>query len=400
MNKIYKVAVIGGGAAGLLCAVELLSGADAFRGEEIAVIERNDRVGKKILATGNGQGNISNADISADNYSGDKNFISDFIVDLIKLDLLTCLKKLGIYTTVKEDGKIYPVSMQANSVLDAIRDYLSFKDCMAFTGERVTDLKKENGAFTIFSDTGKKFYAEKVVLATGGKAGKQFGTDGSGYTLATGFGHTVTPLAPSLVQLKTEKGVIKGLKGVKEYALVSLYDGGKFIKSAVGDVLFTDYGVSGNAVFKLSDKVAGLKKPALEIDFVPDISEKDLAEILKEKSEKPFIPYRELLNGIINKKLGEIILSGGNKPVNEIARAIKKYRVAVTGTLGFDSAQVTKGGINTREITRAFESKIISGLYIVGEETDVDGECGGYNLTFAFASGIIAARDIKYREKE
>lgn len=400
MNKIYKVAVIGGGAAGLLCAVELLSGADAFRGEEIAVIERNDRVGKKILATGNGQGNISNADISADNYSGDKKFISDFIVDLKKLDLLTCLKKLGIYTTVKEDGKIYPVSMQANSVLDAIRVYLSFKDCMAFTGERVTDLKKENGAFAIFSDTGKKFYAEKVVLATGGKAGKQFGTDGSGYTLATDFGHTVTPLVPSLVQLKTEKGVIKGLKGVKEYALVSLYDGEKFVKSAIGDVLFTDYGVSGNAVFKLSDKVAGLKKPALEIEFVPDISEKDLAEILKEKSEKPFIPYRELLNGIINKKLGEIILSGGNKPVNEIARVIKKYRVAVTGMLGFDSAQVTKGGVNTREITRAFESKIISGLYIVGEETDVDGECGGYNLTFAFASGIIAARDIKCREKE
>lgn len=394
MNKRFKAAIVGGGASGLLCAVELLSENDALNGEDVIILERNDRVGKKLLATGNGQGNITNAKIEEKNYSGDARFIRAFIDNVQKTDLSEYFKKIGVYTAVKDGGKVYPVSMQANAVSDAIRAYLLYKKCVIATGERVIRVKRD-GAFTIETERGERYFADNVVLATGGKAGRQFGTDGTAYGLATAFGHKLTPLYPSLVQLKTEKQKIKGLKGVKEYAKVCLFDGENFVKSATGDLLFTDYGISGNAVFQVSDKVSLLKAPVVRIEFVPDISEQDLAAILTEKSAKEFISKPELLSGIINKKLGQTLLFCGAKTPKEIAREVKDFRLTVTGTLGFDSAQVTKGGIRTDEITDGFESGIVKGLYLVGETLDVDGECGGYNLTFAFISGIVAAKNIK-----
>ena len=394
MNNYFDTAIVGGGASGLLCAVELLSGENALDGKSVLVLERNDRVGKKLLATGNGQGNLSNSLISAENYSGDRDFIASFIRSLCSTDPLAVLRQIGVYTVTDEEGRIYPISKQANSVLDAIRQYLAYKGALVITGERITEIKKDK-AFCLVSESGKRFFADKVVLACGGKAGKQFGTDGSAYTLAASFGHKLTALYPSLVQLKTEKEKIRGLKGVKEYARVSLYDGDKKIKSAVGDLLFTDYGVSGNAVFKISGRVQGLTAPVLKIDFIPDISAENAEAMINDKRDKKFIPYQELLNGITHKKTGQIILKGSEKSTREIVKELKSFPLTVTGTLGFDNAQVTKGGIITKDINDNFESKLVKKLYITGEMLDIDGECGGYNLTFAFASGILAARDIK-----
>lgn len=395
MNKIYKVAIIGGGASGLLCATELLSGANALSGKDVVILERNDRVGKKLIATGNGQGNISNAFISSENFSGNPAFISTFINQLNTVNPVIYFENLGIITEKDESGRIYPVSRQANSVLDILRAYLSAKKCTIFTNFKATKITK-NSYFEITSEKGDELIAENVVLAVGGKAGKQFGTDGTAYNLATAFGHELTALYPSLVQLKTEKEPIKALKGIKQNATVSLFDGDKFIKHATGDLLFTDFGVSGNAVFKISDKVQTLKNPIINIDFVPNISEKQLYDILINRKEQGFIPDQDILNGIVHKKLGERIVASYGKNMEKIAKIVKNYFIKVIGTLGFDYAQTTKGGIKTDDVSpETYESKLQRGLYLTGEVLDVDGECGGYNLTFAFVSGIVAAKAVK-----
>nr|MBO4517817.1 aminoacetone oxidase family FAD-binding enzyme [Clostridia bacterium] len=401
MNKIYKTAIIGGGSAGLLCAVELLSGKNRFTGDSVVILERNDRTGKKLIATGNGQGNLSNAFISADNYSGEKNFVATFIGQVKSVNPVLYLENIGIITEEDEIGRIYPVSRQANSVLDIIRAYLNSAGCTAKTGFKAVNIVEKDGLFTITAENGEKIFAEKVVLAAGGKAAKQFGTDGQGYSLATAFGHKLTALYPSLVQVKTEKDGIKGLKGIKQNATVSLFDGDKFIKRATGDLLFTDYGVSGNAVFKVSDKVSGLKNPVLKIDFLPEFSEERLQSVLESRRNKGYIPQAEILNGLVHKKLGENIIRRAGLNFKEIIKAVKAYGIKITGTLGFDYAQTTKGGIATADINpETYESRLKKGLYIVGEALDIDGECGGYNLTFAFVSGITAAKSVKNQIKK
>lgn len=399
MNKIFKAAVIGGGASGLLAAVELLSGKDALRGDDVVVLERNDRVGKKLTATGNGQGNLSNSDISSDNYSDDPVFISKFIEQLKFNDPIKYLNNLGIVTENDESGRIYPVSRQASSVLDIIRNYLSSKNCTVVTNYRAVKIEKKN-RFVITSENGEKTEAEYVILAAGGKAAKQFGTDGSAYSLATGFGHSLTPLYPSLVQLKTDKDKIKGLKGIKHNVILTLSDGNNVVKSATGDLLFTEYGVSGNSVFKVSDKVLTIKNPTLTIDFTPNISENDLKTILIKRLKSGFFPQSELLNGIVHKKLGEKIAAFCGNDVIKITKTVKSFTLRVCGTLGFDYAQTTKGGVKTKEIdAETYESKLRKNLFIIGEMLDIDGECGGYNLTFAFVSGITAAKAVKNKCK-
>lgn len=399
MNKIFKVAIIGGGAAGLMCATELLSGENALSGKDVVILERCDRVGKKLVVTGNGQGNLSNARISTENYSGNSAFVSRFIEQVKRLHPVKYLENLGIITESDESGRIYPVSRQANSVLDIIRAYLTSKNCTVITGFKAVQLVKKS-EFTIVSENGERVAAEKVVLATGGKAAKQFGTDGTGYSLATAFCHKLTPLFPSLVQLKTEKEPIRGLKGIKLNAAVTLTDGNKFIKRATGDFLFTDYGVSGNAVFKISDKVAYLKEPTIVADFLPDISANDLKTILNNRIKQGFIPRGDILNGLVHKKLGETVVKMCGGDTAGVLNAVKSYKIKITGTLGFDYAQTTKGGIDTRDITpETYESKLQNGLYITGEMLDVDGECGGYNLTFAFTGGIAAAKAIKAKKE-
>ncbi|MBQ6727878.1 MAG: aminoacetone oxidase family FAD-binding enzyme [Clostridia bacterium] len=401
MNKIYKAAIIGGGSAGLLCAVELLSGENRLTGDNVVILERNDRTGKKLIATGNGQGNLLNALLCADNYSGEKNFVAAFIGQVKSVNPVLYLENIGIITEKDESGRIYPVSRQANSVLDIIRAYLASKDCTVKTGFKAVNIVKNGGLFTITAENGEKILAEKVVLAAGGKAAKQFGTDGTAYALATAFGHKLTALHPSLVQLKTEKEPIKGLKGIKHNVKAALFDGGDFIKQSFGDLLFTDYGVSGNAVFKISDKVSVLHSPVLKIDFLPAFSEERLSEILKDRLFEGYIPKTDILNGLVHKKLGENIVKRADGDLKKIIKSVKSYEIKIIGTLGFDYAQTTKGGIDTADIAPdTYESRLQNGLYIVGEMLDVDGECGGYNLTFAFVSGITAAKSIKNEIKK
>ena len=398
MEKIYKVAIIGGGFSGLICA-EVLSA--NFGGEEILVLEKNDRVGKKILATGNGRGNFTNLEISEDNYHSVCG--ADFIYPLRKYgnkSIIGYFRRLGVDYS-EENGRVYPSSFQANSILDTLRSKLEYLKTDVRVLSEVVSIKKKDGVFKLFTNSGK-FFAEKVIYACGGCAGKQYGTDGSSYKLLTPFGHRVTETFPSLVQMKTDVQKIKGLKGLKQQATVSLIVNGRALKSFTGDLLFTDYGVSGNTIFNLSAYIPPHEKCQISISFLPDKTKDEVAEFLCEKLKTlPYVGVEDVLTGVINKQIGRAIvkdcggISRDYQSAKKIAEKLKDFRLNVNGTLGFDSAQVTKGGFLDCDVsTMNMQSKWVDGLYIVGEALDVDGDCGGYNLQWAYSSAMVACEGI------
>ena len=398
-SEIFDVAIVGGGAVGVFSALELTSGENAISGDKIVILEKNDRVGKKLLSTGNGQGNLTNKNITKENYHGiNKNdaFINEFIINEKAVNLKAYLEDLGVFTVEGEDGKIYPLSKQASAVLDIIRFKLLSRHVDIKTGFSVLSVAKKDNVFYLDSEN-ESVLARHVIFAFGGKAGKQFGTDGCSFRLAEFFGHKLTPLYPSLVQLKTETRPIRGLKGIKVEVKATLILDEKEIRSCVGGVLFTDFGVSGSAIFSLPSGIDLRKSNKIRIDFLPQKSPSETEEILKKRSTESSLFGDDLLCGIVNKKIGRVVLnSAKSNSVPDILFALKNFTLSVTGTLGFDYAQTTKGGIETKDIDeKTYESKLVKDLYLAGELIDVDGDCGGYNLTFAFVSGIVAAKNMK-----
>ena len=393
MQKTYKVAIIGGGFSGLICA-EILS--CKFGGQNVLLLERNDRVGKKILATGNGRGNFTNLDLSQEKYhssSGAK--LSQILNKYGNKSIIDYFKGLGVDFSV-EEGKVYPSSFQANSLLDAIRLKLEYLKTDIKTSSKVEKIVKTKNGFRVIST--EEYFAEKVIFACGGKAGKQYGTDGSAYEILQKLGHSVTKLYPSLVQVKTDTSKIKGLKGLKQEADVSLIVDGKSVVTFNGDVLFTDFGVSGNAIFYASAYLPSEKPCQLSIAFLPDKTKEQIEEFIYNKlSALSYLEIDDCLTGVLNKQIGKAIvkdcrLDGKTRAsAKNIANKIKDFRLDVKGTLGFDNAQVTKGGISFREVDeKTLQSKKASGLYVVGEALDVDGDCGGYNLQWAYSSARTA----------
>lgn len=411
--KIYSVAIIGGGFSGMCCASMLVE-----RGvlpESVAVLEGAKRLGKKILATGNGRGNITNACVSPEFYHGSRGFAAAALSRYSNAELKNFFSSLGLITD-EENGRIYPASFCASAVCDVLRFSLEERKINVFTEFYVSKLgfNKQTGAFAIRSDSGNEVYAEKVVLATGGKSGSGFLTDGKSYSLALGFGHKLTELSPSLVQIKTEREFLKGLKGVKQEGVLSLFGslkkGGeeRFIKSFSGDVLFCDYGISGNAAFSLSAYLKGVYSPTLKIELLPSFSKSELlkllltaAESLKQKNGGVTVE-RVLLSVLPARLSAAIIKRAGLTPnsaatqsaVSAVNGLIKGLLLKIEGTLGFDAAQVTAGGIATEAVGSDMQSKLKSGLYIIGEALDVDGDCGGYNLQWAFTSAAVCAEEI------
>ena len=396
-GKIYTTAIVGGGAAGLMLAATLCE-----KQSNIAIFERGERVGRKLSATGNGQGNITNLACEKEEYCSSTNFGAAKAQDIIRAfgkdSLTSFFEKLGVLLLADDRGRVYPASRQASALTDALRFFVQEKGVTTHLGTQITRVEKQEGAFLLTTDNGETYSAENLVLCTGGKAAKNFGTDGSAYALATGFGHTLTPLYPSLVQLKTDTKNTKTLKGIRvaDACVSARWQGGA--QTLTGDIIFTDYGVSGDAVFRLSAYIADKieRGVTLTIDFLPVFSfERILTLLIEKRNCFPDMPHSELLCGVVNNQIGRAVM----KLVSEgdLARAatlVKAFPLTVTGTLGFDYAQVTKGGIPLEETDNALQSKFVDGLYFAGEILDIDGHCGGFNLQWAYASSQAVAAAI------
>ena len=395
----YTIIIVGGGASGLMLATALGDGK-----EKIAVLERGERVGRKLSATGNGQGNITNRFDLPYFSSTDAGLADKLVARYSSQSLIDFFEELGLLFETDERGRVYPTGRQASAITDALRFSAVERGISLLINSQVESVEKQKDSFLLRVRTqeGEKEYeTETLVLCAGGKSAKNFGTDGSAYELAKSLGHTVTALYPSLVQLKTETQKIKTLKGIRasSVGLSATWKGG--VQNLRGDVIFTDYGVSGDAVFRLSAFVADKKEVELFIDFLPDFSEKEIYEALARKQARfASQPFSELLCGIVNNQIARAIAKcAQNGDIRALAKLVKKFPLKMTGTLGFDYAQVTKGGVDMREVDENLQSRRVKGLYFAGEMLDVDGACGGYNLQWAYASAMTVCSAIQ-RKRE
>ena len=399
-----EIAVIGGGASGMMAAITARKS-----GKEVVILERKDRILKKVLITGNGRCNITNVNADISNYFG-KNIssVGNILNSFNPQDTMDFFNGLGIVCNEENRGKVYPLSGQASSVVDALRFEAERLGIKIETKFYVRKIEKDGFKFKIYSEDRKKIEAGRVILAAGGQSYPELGSNGSGFELAKELGHNVTRLSPSIVQLKTEKNQVKGLQGIKTDVAVTAYGDNKKICTYDGELLFTDYGISGNVVFNISFVMPLYKNVEFEIDFMEKFDYNELYEILKERKKMmSHLTMENYFNGMINKKLGQFLskISGIeklSKPVKDLndseirklCTVLKKYRIKILDTTGFKNAQVTAGGVSLDEVnSETLESKIVKGLYFSGEVLDVYGECGGFNLQWAWASGYIAGKN-------
>lgn len=398
-----KIAVIGGGASGLVCAITVAEKAKLNKlPVEITMFEAKDRPGKKILATGNGRCNLMNEN-TGDFYFDLNGFSSYALKRFDVTGNLDFFASLGLYTRSDDEGRIYPLSNQATSVLDALRFACERLDVNILTEHPIDTIKVHKGGFLLNSE----HLFDKVVLACGGKAGvKNF----NGYELLRQVGHTVTELKPSLTKLEVDdKKTVRQLKGVRQKGEFILLQGGTEIAREKGELLFTDYGLSGIAVMQLSAFVGRCKgKVRVVADFVNEMSFFELFDAINRYAKSnPELRNENLLSGFVPKKLGEVVIKSlgfslndcsgrlSERDVKAIADKLKKFTFTVSGLRGFDDAQVTAGGADTRYFnSKTMESKKVKGLYCTGELLDVDGLCGGYNLHWAWSSGRLCGESI------
>ena len=398
MNK--RIAIIGGGASGLAAACAINKGAD------VTIYERNDRVGKKLLSTGNGRCNLLNTNISGKQIkSSDGDKIADILGNSPSSEVMTFFENLGLLMRIEDGGRVYPLCNQASAVLDVLRYTAAEKGariCCNFCVEKI--IKKDN-SFEIKSKDGKTASADIVILACGGMAAPKTGSDGLGYKLANSLGHTVAALSPALSPLKSETVFTAPLKGIRCKAGIKLISSGNELVFESGEIQFTDYGVSGIAAMQLSRHL--VKGAKIVIDFAEEYNEEYILYRLK-SAVKTGRDASELTLGIVQKRVGQQIIKHalGISPatpagklsdaeLSKLAHAIKALPLDVYGTLSWDNAQVTSGGISLSEIEpKTMASKITDNLYILGEMLDADGECGGYNLGFAWLCALRAAESI------
>ncbi len=395
-----NVCVIGGGAAGMLAALTA-----AENGHRVLLLERQSRVGRKLLATGNGRCNLSNYHVSPAHYHGGAGFC-DFALSQFDVgETLQYFASLGLLTVSEASGRIYPMSNMAGSVLDVLRYALERPEIDLQTGQTVTAVRKMPEGFSVKTET-DTFSARCLILAAGGAAGSKVGGGMDGYRLAKSLGHHRTALYPSLVQLKTDPTYPRALKGVKAQCGISICRGSQVLARNSGEVLFTEYGVSGPAIFDLSRSVsAGGSDLTCLLNFFPDWEEAEVLHWLSQRQAAMAAHEAStLLTGSCHTRLGQMICKSAGftnqraagltrDDLRRIARQATHFALPITGTCGFDQAQVTAGGLDTSEFDpRTLQSRLVPGLYACGELLDIDGDCGGYNLQWAWSSGRLAGK--------
>lgn len=404
--KVWDAIFIGGGASGLVSAIMLKRQCPTA---SILIVEKQNRVGKKLLATGNGTCNLSNIHVSPKHYHGENKEFSDFILTMFPPDHAKLFfESLGVICEQRENGRIYPVCASAAAVLDCIRNELNERDVTIKTDCFVKHISQKNSVYTLECEN-EKLFAKNIVVCTGGSASPSLGGSDSGYHLLRKMGHHVTSLYPSIVQVKSNYSYLKAIKGLRVNAKVYVQNNKTIIDQTEGEVLFTEYGLSGPAIMQLSRYVNKSGNSSMILDLLPTFSNNEVFNILKKRQKSfPSRTLEDFMTGLLNKRIGQTILktcdaipfsricsSLKDEEIKKIVSVLKGWEFCITGTQGLDSAQVTAGGVYTTEFNKmTLESKLCPNLYAMGEVLDVDGDCGGYNLHWAWASACAVASSI------
>ncbi len=412
MKENYDVIIIGGGAAGLFAAGRI-------DGKKVAVLDHMQRVGKKILSTGNGRCNLSNENISKEDYFGSEpEFIDSVLSGFTPDDACRYFESIGVPVTVKE-GRIYPRSLQASAVLDALRFYAAENGARIITSFKINSIVKSQDLFEIKghidSEKGTEnyvFYAKSVILATGGLAAPKTGSDGLGYNIAVSFGHRLKDTMPHLAPLRSPNKFLPALSGVRIESLITLMIDDKPVMDNYGELQFIKDGISGIVTFELCAHagyaLSDGRSVKVLIDLLPGVSKESIkADLNNRRNVFSNRTAENMLCGILNKKIISVLCKlcdispGGSADdftkytVNKFADYLKGLPVLIKSAYGYDTAQVTAGGIDTSDIdSHTMESKLCPGLYFAGEILDVTGRCGGYNLHWAWGSAALAAKNI------
>ena len=393
------VGIIGAGASGMAAALAAAENPNI----SVIIMERQTRVGRKLQATGNGRCNLSNIHAVSGGYHGEHpTFVLPAIEAFPPETTLRWFGDLGLYSVTEDSGKVYPYSDQANSVVDILRLNLNKPNITLKLGFEVEKIQKTETGFTVIGNE-ETVSCDKLIVACGGLAGSKLGGTMSGYKLLAKLGHKSTKLRPSLVQIKTSWGAISSLKGVRANCHVQILRDHTVFAESTGELQLTEQGISGPVVFEISRDVCyGPGEWTAKLDFLPDISEKDISQLI-EKRRTSDLPMEELLTGILHNRLGRVLTKTAgikgkefarelsNREAEEVCRVVKGLEISLTEPLGMDSAQVTAGGVLTEQFDETtMQSRVVPGLYACGEVLDVDGDCGGYNLQWAWSSGRLA----------
>jgi hypothetical protein len=392
--KTYDVAIVGGGAAGLAAAIT------AGRSNlSVVILEKQSRIGRKVLASGSGRCNLLNENISPDFYNKpSKDLIESVFSVTDKNIIVNFFKDLGLFTYA-ESGRIYPRTNQSSSVLKVLQLGVAACGVNVLSGFRTEKITRRDSGFSIEGKGGRKIAAKKVILACGGKSYPSLGADGSGYKLAVSLGHKLIEPVPGNVALKAKSRLVHPLQGQRVKAVIKSFIDGQKIRSVNDDLLFTRYGLSGAGIFNISRELSiavnrlSNKKASVKVDLVPYLDPADLEKEISKRAEAGLDP-EGLISGILPNKF-RVLLDDikDSSDTGLMTEKLKNLQFTINGTLGWDEAQCASGGISTAEVKKdTLESKRVKGLYLAGEMMDVDGICGGYNLAWAWASGITAGR--------
>ena len=393
------IGIIGGGASGMAAALAAAENENA----QVILLERQARLGRKLLATGNGRCNLTNIHADGDCYHGDeKNFAVPALERYSAEETLRWFASMGLYTVREPSGRVYPYSDQANSVVDVLRFALERSNIQVRTGFEVTKVRKFDRGFALENGE-ERIECDKLIIAAGGLAGTKLGGSMAGYKLLQKFGHHCTKLRPTLVQLKSDWHGCVALKGVRANCRAEITCDGKLHSASTGEIQFTEYGISGPVIFEISRDVCREKGDwVCGLDLLPDMDKDMLLKLLKQR-RGTVLTAEDLLTGIVHNRLGRVVVKEAgialyvpiaqleDWELEKVCEKLLCLEIPLTETMGMDSAQVTAGGMMTGEFDpQTMESKLVPGLYACGEVLDIDGDCGGFNLQWAWSSGRLA----------
>lgn len=384
----------------------------ARSGSDVTVYEHNSSVGKKILASGNGRCNIINTTATANDYFGTEPHFATYALEQLPFsDFIDFCRSIGLLLDIKEDGRCYPLSNEAKAVLYTLSSAAKDAGVKLLIDTKVNKIVKTNNTFLVHTDH-EKMKFDKLLIATGSQAAPQLGATDDGYRFANAFGHTLVPAYPSLVQLHLNSKIHSKMAGVKTFAEVTLYVNSKAVEKVQGDILFASYGISGLAILDISQKASlallNHRKVMLSINLLPRFSAQELDDTLRQLiAAVPNHTLETVLGGLVPAKTVVHLCDAAvvnplkavsmltPKETNKLLELITNWKFEVIGTHGFKHAEVSGGGVATKDVNnKTMESNLVKGLYFAGEVLDIVGRRGGYNFHFAWASGMIAGKEM------